>query len=149
MHIDLQKVQPVVYDSITVKEITEPSDLETWIDIIVKSYGTNAAEFTKFIQYISDNAAPTALHFYTAYYQDIPAAASMVIRSGTTIALHWVGTLPEYRGKGLGYAVSHTPLIDAKHNHATHAVLFASTMGKPIYERLGFRKYALYDVYGL
>ncbi len=64
------------------------------------------------------------------------------------MGLHLVATLPAYRGKGLGYAVSQKPLIDAQQRGASHAILLASEMGKPVYQKIGFKEYALCNVYG-
>lgn len=148
MHMKLSTL-PKANDDIEIKKITDSADLATWINIVKKSYGIESEEFNYFIEYQKNHAEPDALQFYLAFYQGTPAAASMTIKAEKTVALHWVGTLPEMRKKGLGYAVSHKALLNAKKEGRIDAVLFASELGKPIYERIGFKKYASYNTYGL
>jgi len=59
-----------------------------------------------------------------------------------------LGTIPAYRKRGLGFAVSRHALVEAKKNGYKTALLFASVMGKPLYEKIGFREYALYKFFG-
>lgn len=149
MHISLSTIDSEQYTAqISVQEI-EYTLVKKWLTIIEQSYGiTKGDEFAKFIQYLIERANKGSLRLYLASYEGIPAAASMVIDHPEVAGLHWVATLPEYRGKGLGYAISHKPLIDAKARGLSSAILLASDMGKPIYEKIGFREYALYNVYG-
>lgn len=136
-------------DDICVQEIDQEL-LKTWLSIVTKSYSIVLEdEFAKFAYYLIDRAGPEAIHFYVGYYRGIAAAASMVINSAGIAGLHWVATLPEFRGKGLGYAISHKPLVDAQKRELATAILLASDMGKPIYKKIEFEQYALYKVYGL
>ena len=91
--------------------------------------------------------SPGTLRLYVAYYNGRAAAASMALHHGKIIAMHWIATIPEFRNKGLGFAVTHKPLVDSKANGIEQAVLLASAMGKPVYERIGFKQYAVYNVY--
>ena len=121
----------------------------TWLDLIAQSYKTDREQFGVFISYILRRARAT-VHFYQALYEGDPAACSMVIaHEGTILGLHYVGTLPEYRGKGLGFAVSHKPLVDFKKKGGKQSILFASAMGKPIYEQIGYKTLLNCTVYSL
>ena len=86
------------------------------------------------------------MRFYVGYYKNEPCAASMLILRKDITDIHWVGTLPAYRKKGIGHAISHWPLHDIK-NKVTNAILFASEMGKPLYESMGFITVAESQVY--
>lgn len=124
-------------------------DLAPWIKIVCKAYSIPAtAQFKIFIDYLITRAGAEKVHCYIGYYNDTPAAASMVIDHDQSVGLHWVATLPEHRTKGLGHAVSHKPLVDAQEKGFSQAILLASEMGKPRYDKLGFKEFALYDVYG-
>lgn len=149
MIIDLKKVQATDYDrEITIKEITDKnSERLKWIEIVAASFNVSLIELTKFLDFFMAKLSPNILRLYVAYYNGHAAAASMTIQHGKIITMHWVATVPEFRNKGLGFAVSHKPLVDAKMHEAEQAVLLASAMGKPVYERIGFEQYAFYNVY--
>jgi GNAT superfamily N-acetyltransferase len=50
-----------------------------------------------------------------------------------------VGTIPSARGLGIGAAITLKPLLDARAQGYRYGVLFATEMGQPVYERIGFR----------
>lgn len=142
------KNQPYQND-VEIKKIAGEDHVQTWISLMAQSYALDKPGVEKFVRYLISNTAPENFLLYIGYYQGIPAATSAFIKRGSIMSMHLVGTLPEFRGKGLGFAVSHKPLWDAKNNGVEQCVLLASSMGKPIYEKIGFKEYAHYNVYQL
>ena len=63
------------------------------------------------------------------------------------VTLHMIGTLPENRSRGLGYAVTHKGLFDVSCNGITKAFLMFSLMGQSLYQKMGFEEYAAYFIY--
>lgn len=114
----------------------------------ISSCPSDIFELIKVINFFVRTITPGNLTFYLGYYQDIPVATGMVLHHNETASLHWIGTLPEYRNKGLGYAITHTILCNAQNKGCTQAILLASPLGKPLYERMGFKEYAAYNMYG-
>ena len=69
-----------------------------------------------------------------------PVATSIMVLHEDVAAIYCVATLPEFRGKGIGTAITREPLQAAKAAGYRVAVLESSAMGLPVYERMGFRK---------
>lgn len=135
------------YPDVEIREV--PLDtINEWIAVLAQSYAVSFDEQSTFIHHQIRRAASDVMHFYIGYYNGIPAAGSLIIIHDAMVSLHQVGTLAQYRGKGLGFAISHKPLMDARAQGCTQAILLASDMGKPIYEKIGFESYAKYKVYG-
>lgn len=68
----------------------------------------------------------------------LPAATGTAWLTGSTVGLYNITTLPHFRGRGVGHAVT-TRLMDlGAERGAAEAVLHASDVGRPLYERLGF-----------
>jgi len=65
-------------------------------------------------------------------------ATAVSIRTGATIGVYNVATVPDARGRGIGTAMTWHLLADADPGWDV-AVLQSSAMGRPIYERMGFR----------
>jgi GNAT superfamily N-acetyltransferase len=65
-------------------------------------------------------------------------AAGASVRIGNTVGIYSVATIPEARGRGYGTALTWHTLADADPGWEV-AVLQASEMGRPIYERMGFK----------
>ena len=72
----------------------------------------------------------------------------MAIYHDEVMGLHWVGTLPEFRGKGLATTICHVMLEDGKQAGYTQAILLGNPPAKSMYNRMGFKEYAMYQIYG-
>lgn len=149
MTLDLSKIEEIDYGSeVAVKEITKDNNEHLkWIEIVSTSFNVLPAELAKVLDFFLSNSTSNTVRLYLAYYNGHPAAASMILKHGKILSMHWIATIPEFRNKGLGFAVTHKPLVELKANGAEQAILLASLMGKPIYERIGFKQYAVYNMY--
>ena len=59
---------------------------------------------------------------------------------GMVVGVYGVAVTPPARGKGIGAAISLKPLLEARDRDGYHhAVLFATEVGVPVYQRIGFR----------
>lgn len=148
MAIDLRQVKPIAYPpEVEVRKITNQADVITWISIVARAFPLSGKGFTTFVRYILKRAKPGIVNLYLAYFNGVPVASNMTIRHGDVVSVHWIATLQDYRGKGIGTAVSHKPLLDARAAGCKQAILFATEMGKPVYAKLGYKEYAHYKVF--
>jgi GNAT superfamily N-acetyltransferase len=76
---------------------------------------------------------------YAAPVDDLPACCLMAIRSGDDCHISLVATRPELRGRGLAGGLLGQALADARAAGATTSSLVATKLGRPLYERLGYR----------
>jgi ribosomal protein S18 acetylase RimI-like enzyme len=74
-------------------------------------------------------------------------ATAMVYVSDGTASLQWVGTRPEARQLSLGAAVTVWTTNEAFDRGAASCTLQASTMGAPLYRRLGYETLYHYNEY--
>ncbi len=73
-----------------------------------------------------------------------PAGISLSILSEGVVGLYSVGTLEEYRRKGVGTLVSLAAMIAGKEKGYEIGVLFSSQMGQRVYSRIGFKEHFKY-----
>jgi ribosomal protein S18 acetylase RimI-like enzyme len=76
---------------------------------------------------------------YLGYLDGTPVATSIRIRTGDIAGIYFVSTVPEFRRRGFGDAMTRRAISDGRSTGCTTAYLQASKMGRPIYERMGFR----------
>jgi N-acetylglutamate synthase len=76
---------------------------------------------------------------YLGYVGGKPVATSIRIRTGDVAGIYFVSTIPEFRRRGFGEAMTRRAIADGLSTGCTIAYLQASKMGHPIYERMGFR----------
>lgn len=88
--------------------------------------------------YLPAAIAQPGVRAYLGYAGGAPVTVSISFRSGSTIGIYNVATVEDARGHGYGTAATWHLLRDADPGWEV-AVLQASQMGRPIYERMGFR----------
>ena len=127
-----------------------------WIPLIAKNYFPQLGEgeqkkyseqFAVFIRYLQQNLPRQDLSFYLGLIDNVPVATSLFVRNSGFVGVHWVGTLPAFRNRGMGYVVTNLSLQTFKAQRVETALLFASPSGFPVYERMGFERLVDYEVY--
>jgi ribosomal protein S18 acetylase RimI-like enzyme len=86
---------------------------------------------------------------FVAYMDEKPVATSLVYFAGEVAGVYCVGTLPEARGKGVGTAATGACVEAAFARGAKSVILQSSTLGLPVYEKLGFRTVGRHERWGI
>jgi GNAT superfamily N-acetyltransferase len=84
---------------------------------------------------------------YVGYADGDPVVSGLGWRSGRTIGVFSIATIASARRRGYGAAMTARVVADGALAGCKVAALQASEMGRPIYERLGFRTVITYDAY--
>ena len=84
---------------------------------------------------------------YAGYADGHAVVAGLGVRSGRTIGIYNIATLPDARGRGYGTAMTMRIVDDGAVAGCDVACLQASEMGQPIYARLGFETVVEYVGY--
>lgn len=67
-----------------------------------------------------------------------PVSCSLLAMSGQTAGVYNVATPAPFRGKGYGAALTWAVVEEGARRACTHAILQASALGYPVYQRMGF-----------
>lgn len=84
---------------------------------------------------------------YVGYAAGRPVTSGIGWRSGRTIGVYAISTVPAARRRGYGEAMTARVVADGIAAGCDAAALQASVAGRPIYERLGFRVDVRYNAY--
>lgn len=84
---------------------------------------------------------------YVGYADGAPVTSGLGWRTGRTIGVYSIATSPSARRRGFGAAMTARVVADGVAAGCDVAALQASEMGRPIYERLGFRTVVAYTAY--
>jgi len=76
---------------------------------------------------------------YIGYADGNPAATSLRYTTAHLAGIYLVSTLHEFRRRGFGEAMTWRAVMDGKIDGCTASYLQASSMGRPVYEHMGFR----------
>jgi GNAT superfamily N-acetyltransferase len=98
------------------------------------AYGTGDA----FQRMLGDGRADPAAT-YIAHEDGAPVASVVTHDHGGDASVWWVATVPEARGRGLAAGLMRRALADARERGCEVTTLQATQLGRPVYERLGYR----------
>jgi GNAT superfamily N-acetyltransferase len=82
---------------------------------------------------------------YVGYADGRPVTTGLGVRTGNTIGVYNIATVESARKRGYGAAMTERIAADGAAAGCRVAILQASAMGLPIYERLGYRTVVEYD----
>jgi len=86
---------------------------------------------------------------YLAYWDGVPAASCMTFKTDEIITLYFIATLPGYRNRGLGRAITLYAMKKAVEQGYLVAGLQSTRMGLSLYESLGFTTISNEYIYAL
>ncbi|MHA2500425.1 MAG: GNAT family N-acetyltransferase [Candidatus Hodarchaeales archaeon] len=147
MTMDLSTIDPAMLHEATqrsgvaLKCVQRDHDLKTWIktfdlcfdlpDFVIETF------YNLMVPLLVDKAN---LVNYLATLDDDPVGVSTVFYYAGIAAIYNVGTLSDYRGKGIGTAATLAPLLDARQRGYAIGVLQSTELGYNTYARIGFKK---------
>jgi GNAT superfamily N-acetyltransferase len=118
--------------------VTSQAENRVWTETLCRGYGV-PVEYLPILQYIGEQCGyEIPFHNFLAYWGEQPAATSALFLALGAAGIYNVATLEEFRGRGLGTAVTLSALLDAYALDYRVGVLQASPMGLPIYQKMGF-----------
>lgn len=86
---------------------------------------------------------------FVAYVDGVPAAAAMSFTAFEVARVAWVGTVPAFRRRGLGRAVTRAAVLAGFDRGARLAALESSPAGFAMYRAMGFRTITSYRVWSI
>ncbi len=150
MSIDLRALrEPAPPRELSIRRITGADDMRHWIAVFLPVFSRTEEEGAVWIDTYARLGFDDAWIHFTGFAGGKPAAtASLLMCGGGLAGIYHVATLAEFRGRGIGAAVTMHALQYARARGATVAVLQSSAMGFSVYRSLGFEKVCelrLYD----
>ncbi|MFX1532438.1 MAG: hypothetical protein ACFFBC_15075 [Promethearchaeota archaeon] len=132
---DLHK-KKIEENKLIVEIIENKESLKRWITVVSTVFGLKID--SELIQFLF---LEPETKFYLGIFEGKIVSALMLYLSSGVAGLHAVSTLSEYRNRGFGLTISRVALLDALNVGYKVGVLQASSLGEPVYRKLGFKKY--------
>ena len=135
MRLDAMKGGHPVPDDLRIERVSDDRALREWLSFFT------LFEFQMFRVLIQS----PMVKLYVGRIDGEPVGVSMMFLSSGVGGLYQVEVSSEHRRQGIGTAMTLAPMEDARQLGYRIAVLQASTMGEPVYRRIGFKSYFKYN----
>jgi len=133
---------------VTIERVQTMEGLEDWLRAFGAGFGVPEWGLAVYRRLpLGVPPAESRFRFYLARAAGVPVATSLWFPAERAAVLDEIATVPAMRRRGLGAAVTHAALLDARQAGYETAVLVASEAGTPVYRRLGFKAYGRRQIY--
>jgi ribosomal protein S18 acetylase RimI-like enzyme len=128
---------------LTIEQVGDLEGLRRWSEIFTAAFGQpeDTAEATFAVETELGVGKHPWRRLYVGLWEGEPVATSLLFLGAGVAGIYGVGTVSDARRRGIGRAMTVTPLLEARAMGYRIGVLHASPMGLGTYRRLGFREY--------
>jgi ribosomal protein S18 acetylase RimI-like enzyme len=128
-----------------IQTVGDSSTMRHHADVLAESFAM-PRDFAE--QFVSENLLHIPdVELYVGYIDGEPVASSALVASHQAAGVYNVGCLDSHRRKGYGEAMTRYAVQRGAELGCTFGSLQASEMGRPLYERMGFRLVAPYRTF--
>jgi ribosomal protein S18 acetylase RimI-like enzyme len=135
--------------SLQIKEVVEFEEIRTFYRTGSLGFGAPPDSLDVLIEATAERAHRQHSEggLYLGFVDGQPAATSLRFTTRKIGGIYFVSTLPQFRRRGFGEAMTWRAAVDGSREGCTASYLQASEMGRPVYEKMGYRTIVEYQVW--
>ena len=126
-------------DGLTITYPATAEERRVWVETVIAGFGIPPEAIAPFVDVVEALKDILPMRYLLGWLDGRPVATVGVIEAAGAAGVYYVATLPEARRRGIAAALTREALRAARDSGVTVGILQASSMGQPVYERLGFR----------
>jgi GNAT superfamily N-acetyltransferase len=148
-HID-QLHEPVVPAGIVIEPFAATARLDEWVTGYAEPMGVPPDQIrAAALMETDDREAPEHLVRFAAWVDGRIVGTSALLARAGVAGVYVVAVQERFRRQGIGAALTWAAITEGRRRRLRVATLQASSMGRLVYERLGFRTVTEYRLYRL
>jgi GNAT superfamily N-acetyltransferase len=134
--------EPPLPTGLVIERAEDLAGIQRCFLTIARGYGIPAAALVPLLNIKTVDAylADPPMAFFIGYIDGKPVAASAGIAWEGVSYVFMVGTVPEFRRRGIGAAMTWRVVLDGRARGCTTSFLRSTQMGLPVYKRMGYRE---------
>jgi ribosomal protein S18 acetylase RimI-like enzyme len=135
-------------ENFSFRTVKNREDLALWTDIARPTFGLPAQHHDLFQNLFSQLLVEPNAPFegFLACMDDQPVGTCFLFEQGNAIGIYWVATALQAQHQGIATMLTYAALSGKP--DATLAVLHATPPGRGVYEKMGFKSYCEFGLYG-
>jgi GNAT superfamily N-acetyltransferase len=135
-------------DATSIDRVTDATQFRTFCDILAAGFEAPPLLADAFFRLSAVGFGDDVPYrHYLAHADGEAVATTTSVIADDVIGIYNVATVPDARRRGIGRAITLASMRDGALSGCAMAVLQASETGRPVYEALGFRVFADYNLY--
>ncbi|HEY7293816.1 MAG TPA: GNAT family N-acetyltransferase [Dehalococcoidia bacterium] len=138
--------QPPAVPGLEIRRVEDPDLLHVYNDTMTGGFGGGAWAEPEILRTPALLDIPDLTH-YVGFVEGMPVATAMRFTSHRIAGVFNVSTVPAYRRRGVGEAMTWRAALDGLAEGAVASALQASAMGAPVYARMGYRTWTNYQLW--
>ena len=137
--------------AITVSLVQNNKDLSRWEEVSFTGFDIGTPAQTQYHNFVAsfDISAASPQRLFLAYFDEKPVATALLFLYRDTAGIYFVSTLPAYRRRGIGLALTKATIQYARRAGYKYSILQSSAAGWRVYKQAGFKEHCRADVYSL
>lgn len=140
------RVEEPLIPRLTMRMATTAQEIADFVEVAAPVYADTGLPRTITERMFANHnrVLASGIAVWIGYVEDAPVTACWVQCRHGVGGVYWVATLPYYRGRGYGAAITRRATNHAFELGATAVTLQASVMGEPIYRAMGYQLISRY-----
>lgn len=134
-------------DDLQVTRVEDRAEFREWAKVTQAGFRIPDFAAAAIPRFMGDMLDGDGLRHYLGRASGAPVATASCFYAAGVAGIYIVSTRPAYRGRGFGGALTLAAMRDARDAGCQVAILQASSLGRPVYERLGFRECCRFHYY--
>ena len=127
-------------DGLKFQLVEDAETMRTFVNTFIPGYGL-PPEFESPMYDLMQATLHGAMISYLATIDEQPVATAVVVLDAGVAGLYNIATLPAWRGRGIGTAITLHAALQARQQGYRVGILQSSELGYKVYQRLGFKEY--------
>lgn len=147
--LSILNIPPKTTQNFKMEKVSNIEMQTLWAQIAAQGTGFSETVTTQMAQLEASITDPhyKAQHRYIGFLDGTPVATSAMVLDSGVAGIYAVATIPQARRKGIGELMTVMPLLEARQLGYHIGILQASSMGYPIYKRIGFKDVCKFNIY--
>lgn len=135
INLDQIEIMPVAPE-ISIQQVTTLPLLKTWAKVAAQEFGL---PIKGILEFVTPTLNSKNQHIYLAFWDGKPAGTAITYLASRSAGLYFLSVDHTLRKKGIGTALTQTCLLTAQDRELAQAVLYASDIAYPLYQKMGFQ----------
>jgi GNAT superfamily N-acetyltransferase len=144
---DLPKRSADAAGDLQIGRVVDDQMLRVWQATLARGFGEGEKEARWVAEIYRREGYGDPWRHYLGWLDGEPVATATIYLAAGVAGLYFVMTVPEARRRGIGAAITHAALVEARDSGFEYGVLGSSPAGRSVYAALGFREHCTIDLY--